>query len=229
MNIQDIIIPHWHEISAENIEVRDNGEPLVSMSEFSNLRIIYEPIYYLNNIPGAINVCYLRECVFRKLYDALALLPEGYGFKIYDAWRPFEVQKFLYDRQVEVLMNEKGKKKEEALVLAKRYVSPPSDNPQKPFVHSTGGAVDLTIVDNNNKELNMGTRFDDFSKLAATDSFESSDNEEVKRNRRLLFGVLTKVGFTNYPSEWWHYDFGNCFWASESKSRNAIYGGIVRV
>jgi len=23
---------------------------------------------------------------------------------------------------------------------------------------------------------------------------------------------MTSAGFTNYPEEWWHFDFGNSFW-----------------
>ena len=37
--------------------------------------------------------------------------------------------------------------------------------------------------------------------------------------------VMTKAGFTNLPSEWWHYDYGDRFWAYYNKC-SAIYEGV---
>lgn len=45
----------------------------------------------------------------------------------------------------------------------------------------------------------------------------------VHGNRRLLYTVMVEAGFTNYPLEWWHYDYGDQFWGHLSK-RDAIYG-----
>ncbi len=36
---------------------------------------------------------------------------------------------------------------------------------------------------------------------------------------------MIEKGFTNYPMEWWHYDYGNQFWA-KIKGVNAIYGRV---
>jgi D-alanyl-D-alanine dipeptidase len=132
----------------------------------------------------------------------------------------------LYNEQVNKLINEGKYNKEEVMELAKKFVSFPSKDPFKPFVHSTGGAIDLTIINENNEELNMGTEFDDFTDMAATDFFENSFNDEIKKNRRLLFGILTKVGFTNLPSEWWHYDYGDSFWAATNRYAESYYSGI---
>ena len=43
--------------------------------------------------------------------------------------------------------------------------------------------------------------------------YEKKPEEEIIRNRRLLYHVMTENGFTNLPSEWWHYDYGDRFWA----------------
>lgn len=37
---------------------------------------------------------------------------------------------------------------------------------------------------------------------------------------------MTSVGFTNYPSEWWHYDYGDLFWAAEAGADCALFGGV---
>lgn len=226
MNESKIIIPKWHEVSTSGITAVENGNALIKVNFNENPRIIYVPKYYNRGIPGAVKDCYMREKVYQMLLKALVLLPTGYGIKIYDAWRPFEVQRFLYDEWVHKLITENDLDSESAEERAKQFVSAPGKDPQKPFVHATGGAIDLTIIDSDKKELDMGTPFDDFSSSAHTDSFENSDNEEVKNNRRLLYSVMTNAGFTNYPSEWWHYDYGDAFWAYEKGLKTSHFGGI---
>ena len=228
MNLLIENIPEWHEINARLVSVYENNDKFINISSI-NSRVIYEPRYYIRKIPGSIKDCYIRSSVYQMLLKAVALLPEGYGLKIFDAWRPYEVQKFLFYEQVAVLCKKDGLCIEQAKVHAKQFVSYPSIDPYKPFVHSTGGAVDLTIIDENNIELDMGTDFDDFSKMAATDSFENSSNEKVKNNRRLLYSVMIKAGFSNYPSEWWHYDFGDSFWAAENNLKSSLFGGVYKM
>lgn len=64
----------------------------------------------------------------------------------------------------------------------------------------------------------MGTLFDDFTNRAWSNHFESyEDCEDVKKNRRILYNVMIMAGFTNLPSEWWHYDYGDKFWAYFNK------------
>lgn len=222
-------MPKWHEINTSKIIVSDNGDSLINLSAYSNSRIFFEPKYYNRKIPGSIKECYIRSEVYERLNNALRFLPAGYGFKIFDAWRPFEVQKYLYDEQVSRLISEKNVSGDIACVNAKRFVSFPSSDPKKPFVHSTGGAVDLTIIDNHNFELDMGTDFDCFSVSAAIDAFEGSQKFEIRNNRRMLYGAMTSAGFSNYPSEWWHYDYGDSFWAAECNLSISLYGGIYKL
>ena len=99
----------------------------------------------------------------------------------------------------------------------------------RPAVHSTGGAVDLTIVGPDGETLEMGTGFDEFNDATWTYAFEPDSgtglvNDEARDNRRLLYNVMTEVGFTNLPSEWWHFDYGDGMWA-QLKNGNAIYAG----
>ncbi len=225
MKINNIRIPEWHDLKTDNIIVREISEPLIKLPEDS-ARIIYEPKYALQNIPGATTICRMRREVFIMLNRAIDLLPEGFGFKIFDAWRPVAVQKFLFDRYANKLIAEKGISREKADLLARQFVSYPEKNPLRPFVHSTGGAVDLTVMDSNGQELDMGTDFDDFTSNAYTDAFENKEDCEAFKNRRLLFEAMTSAGFTNYPSEWWHYDYGDLFWAAETGTDCAMYGGV---
>ena len=206
-------------------------EPLICISEIYREVMEFQPKYWERGIPGALERVYVRKTVADMLLAAVRLLPDGCKLKIFDAWRPAAVQKALFGEYYSVLQQTfQSEKKSEAELkkMTSQFVSYPSEDPDCPFVHSTGGAVDLTIVDAQGKELNMGTGFDDFTDAAHTAYFESADNTEVRDNRRLLHHVMTAAGFTNYPGEWWHYDYGDRFWAAMTQ-RDSIYRGIYEM
>jgi len=81
------------------------------------------------------------------------------------------------------------------------------------------------------KELDMGASFDGLSSLAHTDQLEHAlyngcikgDNLALK-NRRLLYWVMTEAGLEDYPSEYWHFDFGNQMYLLNAKAKNATLG-----
>lgn len=202
-------------------------EPLISLSEYFGDRILVSPQYYANGVPGAINYCSLRKSAVALLEDALNRLPKGLAFKVFDAWRPVSVQTALFNCFYDELKSENPGWDEARLIAeTKKFVSLPSMDPLRPSVHNSGGAIDLTIIEiHNKKELDMGTGFDDFTDRSLTLHFEDTDCM-IRDNRRLLYRVMTEAGFTNYPLEWWHYDYGDSFWSFYT-GKPAIYGGIT--
>ena len=108
----------------------------------------------------------------------------GYRLKIWDAYRPLSVQKRLW-----------------SVIPDERYVA----NPVQGSRHNRGCAVDLTLVDKDGCELDMGTEFDDFS-LRAGRSY-SDLPEQVIQNRSLLDSIMLRHGFEGMPTEWWHFDY----------------------
>ena len=210
------------------IQIIATDDPLICISECMQDAFLFQPCYFEQGIDGATDKIYVRKTVAQMLLQASQNLPEGYQLKILDAWRPPAVQKALFDNYYNILCNapeNASKSKEELLEMAMQFVSYPSEDPKSPFVHATGGAVDLTIVDENGKELDMGTVFDDFSEVAHTDYFESSTSICIRNNRRMLYNAMIAAGFTNFTSEWWHYDFGDRFWAAMTR-QDSIYEGI---
>ena len=71
----------------------------------------------------------------------------------------------------------------------------------------------------------MGTKFDEFTSRTHTSYYEDKENSVIKNNRRLLYNIMTSVGFTNMPSEWWHYDYLDRFYAYY-KNEPARYEGV---
>lgn len=179
----------------------------------SGNNILIDMQYVKDGIPFAVSNCYMRRDVYRKLIRVAGKLPSQYKLKILDAWRPLVVQEFLYQKY-EGLIRERFQHlpKQQLIQVINSFVLPPFADEMNPPVHTTGGAIDLTILDETGKELDMGTAFDDFSEKAHTRYFDS-DVTQVTLNRRLLYHAMISEGFTNLPSEWWHYDYGTSIWA----------------
>ena len=81
------------------------------------------------------------------------------------------------------------------------------------------------------RELPMGCGFDAFTDKTYAAYYETAEHvqgaedEQVRENRRLLYYAMIDAGFTNLPSEWWHYDYGDRFWAYYMR-KPAIYEGV---
>ena len=185
-----------------------------------------------NPIAGSSSSIAARESVAKMLVNAEKLLPEGYHLKIFDAYRPIAVQQSLWDYfRNKKLIENPDLSDVEIDKLTAFCVSFPSYNVLEPSLHNTGGAVDLTIIDSDGNELDMGCEFDEFTNKAWTNHFEpycynGEINEIVRDNRRLLYNVMINVGFTNLPSEWWHFDYGDDKWA-QLNNKTPLYSGIL--
>lgn len=128
--------------------------------------------------------CFLRYKTVKKLIEANEkFLKLGYRIKIFDCYRPLDVQKKMWK-----------------LVPNPTYVA----DPAKGSIHNRGGAVDLTLVDNNGNDVDMGTPFDHFGIESAHNYAEVSAT--VKSNRALLKSVMESCQFLSFKSEWWHYN-----------------------
>ncbi len=226
-------IPNKSFPAANSIISDFKDENLVDLYDYSQGRIICEMKYFEQGINGAINNAYVRETVAEMLMNALRLLPKCYTFKIFDAWRPYEVQYELYYNyfnQLKSLAENEALSDNEIHKKAKNFVSFPDKSIEVSFVHSTGGAIDLTIVNSDGTELDMGTEFDSFNSNSNTAYYETHmcPNQTVKLNRRLLYSVMTESGFTNLPTEWWHYDYGDSFWSIYTK-KPMLYRSIYEI
>ncbi len=113
-------------------------------------------------------------------------IKKGYRIKIYDCYRPLDIQKKMW-----------------TIVSNPMYVA----DPKKGSIHNRGGAIDITLVDKNNKELDMGTAFDYFG-IEASHNYQNFSNK-IKANRKLLKKIMLTCDFKSFDSEWWHYNLKN--------------------
>ena len=221
-------VTNWDWSPIREVPIRENNEPLVSLSYLPE-KMVVSPQYFIQNLPGSYPDLYTRAGVQEKLIAATRKLPYGYKFVIFDTWRSIPTQQALFDQMKRFVKQEHPDYSEaEIQQAALRIVALPSTDATKPSPHNTGGSIDLSIVDENGRLLDMGSPFDDISQRAKTTYYETeatdSKYDAVRQNRRLLYHVMTQVGFTNYSEEWWHFDYGNQNWASLTDNDFAIYG-----
>ncbi|NQU37474.1 MAG: hypothetical protein HQ526_07770 [Actinobacteria bacterium] len=167
--------------------------------------------YWHEDWPHSIPSALLRQGTRRALIHAVGLLPPGFGFAVWDAWRDPLLQRELHDLAYRDQL------------LAPGFVSRPSQDPTMPPPHATGGTVDLTLTWQSIPLL-LGTGFDEFVPAARSAAFESSDADAddaggdeatlVRDLRRLLRDVMTSAGFVQLDCEWWHFEFGTRLWAA---------------
>jgi D-alanyl-D-alanine dipeptidase len=206
-----------------HLPIADNREALVPASLAPD-RVLVRPRYHLEGLPGALPECFVREGVLERLLQAAASLPSGYRLVLFDAWRPLSLQRWLFERFTRELEQGGG------LEHIDEFVSRPMpDLAQSPPYHLTGGAVDLSIADDQGRLLAMGSDFDAMSDTSHTAYFETAPGDDAqllnwRDNRRLLYHAMGDAGFVNLPSEWWHYDYGDQLWATLGGHPHALYG-----
>lgn len=129
-----------------------------------------------------------------KAQKELDRLMPGYHLLVKDAARPMSVQRRMFNAV-------KGTPKA-------NYVANPA---RGGGLHNYGVAVDLTIVDGNGNELDMGTPVDHLGVEANIDREPQlvkagTISENARQNRLLLRRVMKGAGFSTIRTEWWHFD-----------------------
>ncbi len=110
---------------------------------------------------------------------------QGYGFIVYDAYRPWYVTKLFWDRFPDV----------------RAYLA----DPAKGSRHNRGCAVDVSLYDlQTGTPVDMPSDFDDFSVKAHPNYAGGTARQRQARDQ--LLKLMESEGFTVYENEWWHFD-----------------------
>lgn len=213
-NDEDLLDALQHGLSGESYYSRTDG---------------FNAPYY-ETLPNTYNTVFLREGLVQQLLKVNAELKTAdLELFLLDGHRPISVQQSIWDffmkRAEDVLDNPNEQQKEDFVV---QYASDPRkfniDDPTSWPLHSTGGAIDLTLKRLNFPEIMyMGCIFDDPAPQSGTHFFEdklindpenfSSSDQAALENRRILYHAMINNGFTNFDFEIWHYDFKTQLWA----------------
>lgn len=165
------------------------SSPLINIDSFDSV-FAYDVRYATENnfLKQAVydcEQCLLIPEVAQALVDANDYFCDlGYKIKLYDCYRPLSVQKKMW----EIYPNPS-------------YVGNPYGSGS---IHNRGAAIDMTIVTLDNDTLDMGSDYDHFGKEAHLDF---AHNDTVKANRKQLWDVMKKFGFSPIRTEWWHFNY----------------------
>jgi len=201
------------------ILIQENNDPLVDARDYPQVKV--------DDTKSKSSDSYfkLRQSVLNRLLEAKKHLPTGISFLITEGHRPLSLQIKYFNRYSEKLRkshpdwNDKRIHQE-----VSKYVAPPDITPP----HSTGGAVDLTLIDTDGNKLDMNGEMNLDPEESSNTVFTYSDDisEEARANRQILINAMTKAGFVNYPTEWWHWSYGDRYWAYITHQQFALFGSI---
>ncbi|MHA6761550.1 M15 family metallopeptidase [Streptacidiphilus sp. PAMC 29251] len=159
---------------------------------------------------------HLRTGVVERLVRAQELLPSGWQWLLVEGHRPPSLQQSIFNDYSATLRQLHPDASEADIRTATtRWVAP-----LETAGHVAGAAIDLTICTKHGVEVDMG------SPEAATP--EESNGAcytlapdlppQAQHNRTVMIEALTAVGMVNYPTEWWHWSYGDRYWALLTKS-----------
>lgn len=179
------------ELDRERISQLSEVTGLINLQEVDDSIVIDLRYATENNFVGKkvypAAVCLLQKDTTMKLKAANELAKkDGYRIKIWDGYRPLDVQKIFWDA-----------------VPDPRYVS----NPSKGTDHNRGTAVDVTLVDESGNELEMPTDFDEFTEKAWRNY--QGNSPHAQKNMEYLTRIMEESGFTTIRTEWWHFRDSN--------------------
>jgi D-alanyl-D-alanine dipeptidase len=158
----------------------------------------------------------------------------GCEIVVYDAYRPITTQRGLWAWALtKIQKDHPGLSRAELEALTSQYSSDPrrfdpEDATTWP-IHASGASIDVMLRSlDTGRELDMGAAFDDLSPSAHTDQLEKAlsrgqigSDSPALINRRVLYWTMSEAGFENYPSEFWHFDFGNQMYVLNARAKNA--------
>jgi D-alanyl-D-alanine dipeptidase len=127
----------------------------------------------------------VRFGVARRLVVAQEYLrKQGFGLKIWDAYRPQSAQEKLWQT-----------------THNRSFVADPKEG--RGSMHMRGAAVDATLVDADGRDVPMPTDFDSFTPAALLQY--AGRDAAVRSNLKLLQKAMAHGGFYGLRTEWWHF------------------------
>lgn len=201
------------------IPIRECGEPLVDfLVACPGVRLDRPRFNYRRET-------LVRVRVAEAINSAVSRLPEGYFLALVEGWRPIHIQRRMYLGIRQRFIERYPDWSETKLKRMVNQYTAPYDSKQVPPPHSTGGAVDMILVHADGSPYDHTTPFDRFD--PACYAMEAKGlTEEATRTRTILRRAFDGTALTNYPSEYWHWSFGDQGWAYRGGHEAAIYGPV---
>ncbi len=159
-----------------------------------------------------------------RLVDAAAALPADLRLTLNEGWRRPAVQTAFFEDYLRRLRDLRPDADEHTLHrLASRFISPPAFAP-----HTAGAAADVVLTTPEGVVLDVGCPIDATPEESQGRCYTDHPDVtgEAAALRRELVRALEGAGLVNYPTEWWHWSFGDRYWALVTRAPRALYGPV---
>lgn len=216
----------------QRIPIQDCGEPLVPIPLETFAVVEPHPYAVLGAPYGDRSPYYVRAGVLQALFQAqehLQLQNPGWRIQVFDAYRPIAVQQFMVDYTYQQLLADWQSQqsvvppKEDLLDQVYQFWAAPSHDLATPPPHSTGAAIDITLINEQNQVVDMGSPIDEISERSYPNYFaDKIGGEAFHRDRTTLATAMRASGFRQHPNEWWHFSLGDQLWAWLGRDRSAV-------
>lgn len=209
------------EQQSANYKTVECHEPLLALVKTTKpCSLIIDPIHQGAQV-------YVRESIHQRLSLAAQVIQNAsqnrFALKVVEGFRCIKVQRELwgaywsYFKMKYPTMLDKDLWNEVTQYVADPTLCPP---------HTTGGAVDCTLVDlASGQELEMGSTLNDIGDGTCW-TYSADISIHAVNNRRLLLRSMAEAGFCNLASEWWHYSYGDQYHAALLGLSHAVYGPL---
>jgi D-alanyl-D-alanine dipeptidase len=166
----------------------------------------------------------VRSGLAQRLRRAQLALPVGLSLRVVEGHRSTAAQAaIIAGYSALVAAEHPAASPEEQGRLVSRFVAPLPVAP-----HVAAAAVDVTLADLRGVELDLGTPVDvtpeESGGRCVLDAPDISP--AAREHRSLLARVLGDVGLVNYAAEWWHWSYGDRYWALLTAAPAALYGPV---
>lgn len=216
-------------MSHTSVPIVDCGEPLVDIREQGGLLWGPPP----ESPETAPDYCWVRRGVYERLLRVQQGLPAGLFLRLYEGLRSARVQHMLFEQEKKrVAAAHPALAPREVHERATILIAPPVHFDGTPNIppHSTGGAIDVELVDAGGRVIDFGMEAKDWVRVPSEfcETRHPNVHAAARRNRELLCEAMQAQGFANYVREWWHYSYGDRYWAWVTGAPEAIYGPVER-
>ncbi|MGD1852848.1 MAG: M15 family metallopeptidase [Leptolyngbyaceae cyanobacterium] len=225
----------------QQVPIKECGEALVAIPLEQFAVVAPHPYAALGASYGDRSPYYVRERVLAALLQAQDYLQQqqpGWRIQIFDAYRPIAVQQFMVDYTYQQLLaiwqqDHPGEMPptEELRQQVYQFWAAPSHDRATPPPHSTGAAVDITLVDEKGQVVDMGSAIDEISERSYPGHFaDKPKGDRFHRHRLILSDAMQQTGFCQHPNEWWHFSKGDQMWAwlnSENSKHSSDFSDVA--
>lgn len=224
------------------IPIADCGEPLVAIPPETFAMVDPHSYQQLGAPYGHQSPYRLRLGVLGALQLAqhsLQRYQPQWRIQIFDAYRPIAVQQFMVNHAFEELRQQRYPQQahltedqhRDLMAEVIQFWAIPSHDPKTPPPHSTGAAIDISLIDHDGNPVPMGSPIDEISERSWPDYFADQTHPEAQcfhHHRQILNQAMATAGFCRHPKEWWHFSLGDQLWAWLQQASHPDQPAIAR-